>query len=144
MTYPQATYLIRKYEGFSPIPYRCPAGYWTVGYGHVLQPGERYDAPISEEYAIQLLMKDIHHAEQAVSRLIPAQLTPGQRAALISFVFNVGGGALQRSTLRRRAARGEHLEAAEEFPKWVWARGKKLPGLMKRRAEERKVYLLDS
>lgn len=132
--------LIRTFEGFSARPYRCPAGYWTIGYGHVMRPGEHFPAEIDEAAAATLLRHDLAAAERAVRRLIEAPLRQGQFDALASFTFNLGAGALQRSTLRRRANRREHALAAAEFSRWVWAGGRKLPGLVRRRAAEALLY----
>lgn len=132
--------LIKQFEGFSPTPYLCPAGYWTVGYGHVIKSEYAYPDPITEDHASQILKTDIEAAERAVLRLINVPLTDGQFDALVSFTFNLGGGALQRSTLRKKANREEHDEAADEFRKWVYAGGRKLPGLIRRRAAEAELY----
>ena len=74
-------------------------------------------------------------------RLIKIPLTDNQFAALVSFTFNLGGGALQRSTLRQKVNRKEHGEVPAEFMKWVRAGGRKLPGLIKRRAAEAALYV---
>ena len=79
-------------------------------------------------------------SERAVLRLISVPLTDGQFDALVSFTFNLGSGALQRSTLRRKVNRGEHEGVPAEMMKWVWAAGKKLPGLVRRRRQETKAY----
>ena len=79
-------------------------------------------------------------AERAVLRLIPVPLTDGQFDALGSFTFNLGGGALQRSTLRRVVNRGDHEDVPQQFMRWVWANGHKLNGLIKRRADEAALY----
>ena len=135
--------LIRRFEGFSATPYICPAGYPTVGYGHVVKPQEmeRFAAGITEDEANALLQKDVGVAERAVLRLISVPLTDGQFDALVSFTFNLGAGALQRSTLRRKINREEYAEAAPEFLKWVWAGGRKLKGLVRRREAEAALYL---
>lgn len=73
-------------------------------------------------------------------RLISVPLTDGQFDALVSFTFNLGAGALQRSTLRRKVNRGEHQAVPAEFMKWVWAAGKRLPGLVRRRRAEAFAY----
>ncbi len=126
--------LIQHFEGFSAEPYLCPAGYLTIGYGHVIRPGESWPDGITEEEAAALLAEDVIEAEQAVLRLIAVPLTDGQFDALVSFTFNLGAGALQRSTLRRKINRQSYNAAAQEFPRWVWAGGRKLRGLMRRRA----------
>lgn len=127
--------LIKRFEGFSPNIYICPAGYPTVGYGHVLLAHEQdqFAAGITPAQATQLLRKDAAIAERAVLRLISLPLTDGQFDALVSFTFNLGAGALQRSTLRRKVNRGEHEDVPAELMKWVWAAGKRMPGLVRRR-----------
>ncbi|MBN8542806.1 MAG: lysozyme [Alphaproteobacteria bacterium] len=95
-------------------------------------------------YRIDALRKDLRVAEQAVMRLIHVPLTQNQFDALVSFTFNLGSGALQRSTLRRKINRGEHEAAAREFSKWVFAGGKRLSGLVRRRQAEGKLYMKNS
>ena len=134
--------LIKQFEGFSPTVYICPAGYPTIGYGHVVKPDERerFTSGITPEQAKSLLRQDVQTAERAVLRLITVPLTDGQFDALVSFTFNLGAGALQRSTLRRKVNRGDHANVLAEFRKWVWAGGRKLEGLVKRREAEAVMY----
>lgn len=134
--------LIKRFEGFSPTMYVCPAGYSTIGYGHVVLAHEQvqFAAGITQAEATKLLRKDVSIAERAVLRLISVPLTDGQFDALVSFTFNLGAGALQRSTLRRKVNRGEHESVPAELMKWVWAAGKRLLGLVRRRQEEGIVY----
>ncbi len=132
--------LIKQFEGFSSTVYRCAAGYPTIGYGHVLKADDHFDDGIDEQQAEILLRHDVQIAERAVLRLINVPLTDGQFSALVSFVFNLGGGALQRSTLRRKVNRQEHIEVPAEFVRWVYAGGRKLPGLVKRRRCEARLY----
>lgn len=134
--------LIKRFEGFSPTIYLDAAGLPTIGYGHLLRPGEAemFQNGISEPAAQALLTKDVWSAEQAVLRLIKVPLTDGQFDALVSFTFNLGGGALQRSTLRRKVNREEHSDVPDQFLRWVWAGGRKLRGLMRRRKAEATLY----
>ena len=134
--------LICRFEGFSPVIYICPAGYPTIGYGHLITEAnkEQFLDDIDELEALDLLRGDVARAERAILRLITLPLTDGQFDALVSFTFNLGAGALQRSTLRRKINRGEYDEVPAEFMKWVWAGGRKLKGLLKRRMEESNVY----
>ncbi len=134
--------LIKRFEGFSPKIYICPAGYPTIGYGHVVLAHEQdqFAGGVTQAEATELLRKDVRIAERAVLRLISVPLTDGQFDALVSFAFNLGAGALQRSTLRRKVNRGEHEGVPEELMKWVWAAGKKLPGLVRRRQAEGVAY----
>lgn len=101
---------------------------------------EQFAAGITQAEATELLRKDVGIAELAVLRLISVPLTDGQFDALVSFTFNLGAGALQRSTLRRKANRGEHDSVPAELMKWVWAAGKRLPGLVRRRKAEALAY----
>jgi len=135
--------LIKRFEGFSPTIYICPAGYPTIGYGHVVREDERerFADGIDEQEAEDLLQGDVRWAERGVLRLINVPLTDGQFDALVPFTFNLGTGALQRSTLRRKVNREEHAQVPREFMRWVWAGGKRLRGLVKRRTAESGMYL---
>jgi GH24 family phage-related lysozyme (muramidase) len=134
--------LIKRFEGFSPTVYICPAGYPTIGYGHLVRPEERerFRDGISEIWAAELLKQDVSAAEAAVLRLITVPLTDGQFDALVSFTFNLGSGALQRSSLRRLINRAEHATVPAEFSRWVWAGGRRQPGLVLRRQAESALY----
>lgn len=79
-------------------------------------------------------------AERAIQRLIYVPLTDYQWDALTSFTFNLGSGALQRSTLRQKVNREEHIDVPDEFRKWVYAGGRKLKGLVRRREAEALLY----
>ncbi len=133
--------LIKEFESFSPVPYLCPAGYWTNGWGHLLVGAkETWPESISQEDAEVQLAGDIYRAERSVGRLVRVHLSPEQFDALVSFTFNLGGGALQRSTLRALVNREEHDEVLDEFPRWVRAGGRVLKGLVRRRLREAWLY----
>ena len=134
--------LIKRFEGFSRTVYFCPAGYLTIGYGHVVKPHEDFSAGIDEAQAEELLRQDAVIAERAVLRLISVPLTDDQFDALVSFTYNLGGGALQRSTLRRKINREEHTDVPKQFMRWVWAGGRKLKGLVRRREAEAMLYMI--
>ncbi len=154
---PAAIKMIKHHEGVRLRPYRCPALLWTVGVGHVIDPAhattkldERRTLPIPAGWDRQLSMaevdallaQDLARFERGVARLCPGSVSrQGVFDALVSFSFNVGLGNLQRSGLRMKTNRGELEEAAEEFLKWTKAAGKVLPGLVKRRQDERALYL---
>lgn len=126
-------------------PYHDPVGYPTIGYGHLLsrvrwEALSKYHA-ITKAEASQLLIADLNKAARGVSRLIKVPLSDEQFAALIDFSFNVGTGNLEISTLRRLVNRQEYAAAAEQFSRWVFAAGVKLPGLVRRRAAERALFL---
>lgn len=132
--------LIKRFEGFSAAPYLCPAGYLTIGYGHLVRDKEKWRNGIDRIQAEELLAADMQGAEKAVLRLIQVPLSDGQFDALTSFTFNLGAGALQRSTLRRKVNREEHGDVPAELLKWIWAGGRKLEGLIKRREAEANLY----
>jgi lysozyme len=131
--------LIRAFEGFRAAPYRCAAGVWTIGYGHTTGISATTEF-ISKARAELLLQHDVKQCEQVLWRMVSVPLRQHQYDALISFVFNLGAGALQRSTLRQKLNRGDHESAAEEFSKWVFANGVKLPGLVRRREAEKQLF----
>jgi lysozyme len=132
--------LIKRFEGFSSTVYICPAGYPTIGYGHLVRDNEKFET-ISQEAAEVLLRIDVESAEHAVLRLIDIPLTDGQFDALVSFTFNLGAGAFQRSTLRRKVNRQAHGEVPEQLMRWVWAGGRRLNGLVRRRNSEAMRYV---
>jgi lysozyme len=126
-------------------PYYDPVGFPTIGYGHLLTrevwaPLSRWSA-ITEAEADILLEQDMMRAAASVLRLIAVPLTDGQFAALTDFAFNVGAGNLQLSTLRRAINREEYDEAPRQFRRWVFARGVRLPGLIRRREDEIELWL---
>ena len=149
--------MIKHHEGVRNRPYRCPALLWTVGVGHVIDPThaavkyeERKNLPIpagwdrvlSAGEVDAILAQDLAKFERGVARLCPASLnSQGIFDSLVSFSFNVGLGNLQRSSLRMKTNRGDLEEAADEFLKWTKAAGRVLPGLVKRRMDERAMYL---
>ena len=135
--------LIKRFEGFSSTVYICPAGYPTIGYGHLVRNHEKFEE-ISQEEAETLLRIDVGSAERAVLRLIKVPLTDGQFDALVSFTYNLGSGALQCSTLRRKVNQQAHSEVPTQLTRWVWAGGRKLNGLIRRRAVEAKLYQLQT
>jgi lysozyme len=132
--------LIKVFEGFSTKPYLCAAGYLTIGYGHKVLKTEDF-IEITKEQAEEILIKDLRLAESSVARLIIVPITENMFSALVSFVFNLGQGALQGSTLRRMINRRDYIHAAYEFPKWIYAAGVKLPGLLRRRYAEQLLFL---
>lgn len=139
--------LIKKYEGLKLKAYLCPVGVPTIGYGHtktVSAADVRNGKVITEQVADALLRADIKSFEKVVSKLIKVEINQNQFDALVSFVFNVGEGAFAKSTLLRKI-NAKDRSASDEFIKWVngTVNGKKvqLPGLVKRRAEERDLFL---
>ena len=135
----EAINLIKIFEGFKGKAYICPAGFRTIGYGHLLTANDKLDN-ISEKEADRLLYQDIARAQHSVERNIRINLTQGQFDALTSFTFNLGAATLQRSTLRQKINRLEHEDIPKEFMRWVYSNGRKLPGLVRRREAEIAIY----
>lgn len=137
---------LKRKEGWSATPYKDQAGYPTIGYGHKIRPGE-YFTVIDEAQGEQLLLADLAEAEAAVQRLVAVQLTTGQYDALVSLVFNVGAGAIEKSTLLRKLNAGDTAGAADEFLRWNKITdprtGEKVvsSGIDRRRIEERDIFL---
>jgi len=135
---------IKNEEGCILHPYTDIVGKMTIGVGHLIRKGEDFSEGITEEEAEELLRKDLYATADAVCRLTIVSLTDNQYTALLSFVFNLGSGNYQASTLRSQLNRGEYAAAADEFPKWCWAGGKKSKGLYNRRTRERNLFLSDN
>ena len=138
--------LIKSFEGFRSKPYLCPAGVPTIGYGTTLYPNHMHvsmhDRPINEAEALSILKYWIDRTYgQAVDRYVQKDITQNQYDALVSFAYNLGIGALQKSTLLKRVNQGKNKRASNEFLKWDHANGKKLAGLTRRRKAERTLYL---
>lgn len=140
---PRGFSIIKQFEGLHLKAYKCVAGFATIGYGHLIRKNEDYllSEEITEVIADTLLKVDISVSERSVKRLISPALTRGQYDALVSFTFNLGGGSLQISTLRSMINRGDIIEAADQFPRWIWAGGRKWKGLILRRSKERLLFL---
>lgn len=130
--------LIKHFEGLRLQAYRCSAHVWTIGYGHTagVQPGDS----VTAGQADSLLRQDIEESERSVARYVTAPLNHCQFDALVSFTFNLGAGNLRTSTLLKKLNAGDYSGAAEEFPRWVSAGGKKLPGLVRRREAEKALF----
>lgn len=131
--------LIKRFEGVRLSAYDDGVGVWTIGVGHTkgVKPGDVSTA----EKVDQWLREDAQEAEQAVNRLVRAPLSQAQFDALVSFVFNLGAGALERSTLLKRLNGRDYDAAANEFLRWNIAGGRVLAGLTKRRIAERMLFL---
>ena len=141
-----AAHLADDFEGLSLVPYHDPVGYPTIGYGRLLSREPWADlsqwAPLeSREQAFEWLREDMIRALNSVWRLIRVPLNDNQEAALADFAFNCGGGNLQASTLRRVVNRGDFDEAPAQFRRWVYARGRKLRGLVRRRRAEADLFM---
>jgi len=130
---------VAEFEGFEEEAYLCPSDVWTVGYGHT--DNVREGDTMSQETALEVLRVDLRLFESHVERLVDVSLTQSMFDALVSFVFNIGDGAFEDSTLLRVLNRGKYREAADQFSVWIKGGGVTLPGLVRRRAAEREMFL---
>lgn len=137
--------LAKRFEGFerrvkrgaeiTAIPYICPAGFWTIGYGHLCDPKH---PPIIEAEAEAYLARDLQSALAATLRYCPVLATEpeGRLAAIVDFTFNLGAGRLQTSTRRHQVNQRDWVASGRELRRWVYGSGKVLPGLVIRREAE--------
>ena len=133
-----ALLLIKSFEQLRLNSYLCPAGKWTIGYGHT--DGVNQGMLITEKTADAFLKQDIQKAEDEVNR-IDADLTQEQFDALISFVFNIGARGFNVSTIHKKILKDPNDPSiADEFRRWIYAGNEKMPGLIKRREQEIKLY----
>lgn len=131
--------LIKKYEGCRLLAYKCPAGVWTIGYGHTTDV--KSGMAITKADAERLLLQDIKRFEEGVEALVKVPLTSNQFSALVSFAFNCGLSALRSSTLLKKLNVGDLNGAAREILRWDKVNKKPVEGLTKRRKEEQKLFL---
>lgn len=130
--------LLKQFEGLRLNAYRDSAGVLTIGYGSTtdVEPGDS----ITPEGAERLLREDLKNAERAVEQLVTVPLNANQHAALVSFVFNLGFGNLASSTLLKRLNAGDYQGAQQEFGRWIYANGKVMAGLERRRNAEAQLF----
>jgi lysozyme len=131
--------LTRSFEGLRLAAYQDSIGVWTIGYGHTgagVHSGQRITEPQAEE----LLRADLETAVDCVRRAAKVTLTQGQFDALVDFCFNVGRGNFLGSSLLPCVNAGETKRAAEQFGSWVHAGGRVIPGLVRRRAAEARLF----
>jgi lysozyme len=150
--------LLKEFEqgpdgGFAAIPYRCPAGKRTIGYGHVLtyreetELGHDLPIPMLRDEAEALLHHDARNMAAAIAPRLHVPLTVGMQAALISLAFNIGRYAFANSTLLRKLNAGDYQGAADQFLRWDKATDPRtgmkivLAGLTRRRQRERELFL---
>jgi lysozyme len=133
--------VVTTWEGNESKVYLDPVGIPTVCYGHVVGKDIPVGTKFSNEACHNILYSDLKIASDGVSRLVKVELTDYERAAFISFVFNAGVGNFSRSTMLKLINNGRVTEACHELPKWVYAKGKRLKGLVNRRQAEMKLCL---
>ncbi len=134
---PKVVELIKHFEGFRAEAYLCPAGKWTIGYGHTLTA--RKGMRISQAEGEALLKQDLLHTAMLVTKEI-REAKQCQFDALVSFTFNVGIGRFRQSTLLKLFNAGKIQGVLDEFPKWRKSAGKVERGLIRRRAAERALF----
>lgn len=139
--------LIKRFEGVRYKPYKCPAGLWTVGVGHLIEGGKSlpksWDRTFTESEVDAILRKDLIRFERGVTMLFPMsyRFTQGMFDALCSFAFNGGVGLLQRSSVRSALLRNDKVMAGKALLKYNRGGGRILPGLVKRREAEYKLLM---
>ena len=131
--------LIKKFEGLRLEAYLCPAGVWTIGYGHT--KGVKKGDKITEETANMLLELDLNDFIVGVQKLLKKNINNNQFSALVSFAYNLGLNNLKNSTLLKKVnSNSKDRTIVDEFIKWIYAGGKPLEGLKRRRQAEAYLY----
>ena len=130
--------LIKIYEGCRLTSYKCPAGVYTIGYGHTA--GVKKGQKITQKQAENFLRSDLKQFENGLLRSVTAPLNQNQFDALVSFCYNCGLSAFKSSTLRKKLNAKDYAGASKEFERWNKSNGHILAGLTKRRKAERKLF----
>ena len=130
--------LIKHFEGCELEAYKCPAGVWTIGYGHT--KGVYEGQTITEEEAEQMLKDELVEYEGYVNNLVTVGLNQNQFDAMVSWVYNLGGGNLKASTLLKVLNSGNYAGVPEQMLRWNKAGGKVLEGLTRRRQAEADLF----
>jgi len=131
--------LLKKFEGCKLKAYKCPAGIWTLGFGHTTAAGEptvTEGLVITQAEAEAILKRDLVKYEKGVMDLVKVQLTQHQFDVLVDFAYNAGVGNLKTSTLLKKVNAGDFDAVPTELMKWTKGGGKELPGLVRRRRAE--------
>ncbi|WP_224653306.1 lysozyme [Pectobacterium versatile] len=133
--------LIKTFEGLRLKKYQDVVGKWTIGYGHLLLPGEHFPEELSNDQAEDLLHEDLKCFERDINTIVTVPLNQNQFDALVSLAFNIGIENVRKSTLLKYLNQGNYTLAATEFSKWDHAGGKEIPGLAHRRKMERDLFV---
>ena len=131
--------LIISFEGIRLSAYKCPAGVWTIGVGST-QPPVKAGQKLTKSQAMARFDKDLVQFENGIDSMVKVPLKQNQFDALVSFAFNVGLGALGKSTLLKKLNAGQYDAVPAELMKWTKAGGKELPGLVRRRRAEAALW----
>jgi lysozyme len=130
--------LIKKFEGMETEAYKCAAGVWTIGYGHIKDVKE--GDVITKSEADELLVHEIEEYENYVNTAVTVPLSQCQFDAIVSWVFNLGNGNLRASTMLKVINSGDHAGVPAQIKRWNKAGGKVLEGLIRRREAEALLY----
>jgi len=131
--------LLKKFEGCKLTAYRCPANVCTIGYGHTSAAGAptvQDGMKITQQQANDILSRDLHQYEAAVTMMVHQPLTQNQFDVLVDFAYNAGVGNLKSSTLLKKVNAAQFDQVPAELLKWTKGGGKVLPGLVRRRQAE--------
>lgn len=135
--------LVAPHEGKVLGTYIDPVGILTACYGHTSKALKESQF-FTEQQCLELLATDLINFDRQLLRLThPIMLTEGEHAAYLSFIYNIGAESFRTSTLRRKLRGDDRVGACNELLKWVYAKGTKLPGLIKRRTHEQQICLKD-
>ena len=137
---PAAVGVIKHFEGYSPMLYKDAAGYDTIGFAHLIKPGEKIQQPLLGEAAERLLQQDITPKVAAVNARVSVPLFQGQFDAVLSWTYNLGEGALKSSTMLKQINAARHDEVPAQMKRWNRAGGTVLKGLERRREAEAALY----
>lgn len=130
--------LIKKFEGMELEAYKCAAGVWTIGYGHIKDVKE--GDVITKAEADEMLVHEIEEYENYVNTAVTVPLSQCQFDAIVSWVFNLGNGNLRASTMLKVINSGDHAGVPAQIKRWNKAGGKVLEGLIRRREAEALLY----
>jgi lysozyme len=130
--------LIKHFEGCELNAYKCPAGVWTIGYGHI--KGVQEGDVITEQQADEMLVEELNEYENYINTLVTVPLNQNQYDALVSWVYNLGSSNLQASTLLKVLNAGDYDNVPEQIMRWNKAGGKALEGLTRRRQAEADLF----
>lgn len=135
--------LIKQFEGFRPEAYQDSVGVWTIGYGTTIINGQpvKQGMTITQDQALQLVQQEVNKLWSQIESILKVKINDNQMNALVDFAYNLGFGSLKNSTLMRLVNESKFDEAANQFPRWVYAGGKVLPGLVRRREAEKQLFL---
>ena len=130
--------LIKHFEGCELTAYKCPAGVWTIGYGHI--KGVSEGMTITQEQAEQMLLDELVEYENYINELVSVDLSQNQFDALVSWVYNLGPSNLRSSTLLKVLNSGDYNGVSAQIMRWNKAGGKVLEGLTRRREAEARLF----